>query len=526
MSGIVLTNGKIYTLDENFPKAHTVIIEKNRISKVSDKLEQNKGVKSLYIDLKGKTAIPAFCDSHFHLLLYAQSLNQIDFNPAGSLEGALNLVKARIKKNKPKKWILGKRLDINRWPNPKFPDKKSLDKISPKNPVAISSRDEHTLWVNSMALKMAGIDENFPDPVGGKIERYPNSNEPTGILREQATSLVNKIWSSPTSKEFEKLFDEVVQNCYKLGITSVHNFDGAKTHYFLKEMSERGKLSLRILEFFKDYKLDELIDSKIYSGMEDEYLKIGGIKLFADGALGSGTALVFEPYEGTEDNFGIEVTNIDKLKSQAAKANANGLNVAIHAIGDKGVHNALDAIEYSVHKNKKICKNRIEHAQLVRSSGLKRFSGLGITASVQPVHVVYDKDMAIKKWGKRCSNSYLLNSFLENKVRTILGSDCPIEDLDPLKGIYAAVTRKCKDNEKPFYPEERIDIKEAVLGFTKWPAIYSGEEGIKGSIGVGELADMIVLSDDIFEVSPREIPNIEVLATIFDGKIVYGEENL
>ncbi|MCJ7507217.1 MAG: amidohydrolase [candidate division Zixibacteria bacterium] len=527
-SRIVLTNGRIYTLDTNFRFAHTVAIEGNRISKVINGSEFKRDSKSQILDLKGKTVIPAFCDSHVHLLLLALSLNQIDLNKAKSLKQVLSLIKDKTKKSKPNEWISGRGWNINQWSTKKFPDKKSLDKISPCNPIALSSKDEHLLWVNSFALKLASINETTSDPIGGEIERYPNSNEPTGILKEEAMRLVRRILNKPNSEEFRKMFCEAVQNAYKFGITSVHNFDGGATNHLFEEMlSKEGKLPLRILEFFKDEKLEEFINSNIPIETKNEYLRIGGIKLFADGALGSRTALMFEPYENTKNNLGIEVTDSDKLKSMVSKANILGLNVAIHAIGDKGVHNALDAIEHSIRENKKYYANRIEHAQLVKPSDLKRFKNLKVTASVQPIHATSDRDMAIKHWGKRCVNAYRLKSFLNNGIRVIFGSDCPIEDLNPLKGIYAAVTRKReKVNESPFYPKERINIREAILGFTKWPAIASGEEKQKGSIQTGKLADMIVLSENIFKVPSREIPNIKVLVTIFDGKIVYGKKNL
>lgn len=525
---IILTNGRIYTLDRGFHIAHTVAIEGNRISKVTNASEFKKDSKSQILDLKGKTIIPAFCDSHVHLLLLALSLNQIDLSKARSLKQVLSLVRNKTKKSKPNEWISGRGWNINQWSIEKFPDKKSLDEVSPHNPVTLSSKEEHLLWVNSFALKLARINENASNPIGGEIERYPNSNEPTGILKEEATGLVHRIPNKPSKEAFRKMLCEAVQNAYRFGITSVHNFDGGATHNLLEEiLLEEGKLPLRILQFFRDDKLEELINSDTPIETGSEYLRIGGIKLFADGALGSRTALMFEPYEGTKNDFGIEVTDPHRLKSITTKANILGLNVAIHAIGDRGVHNALDAIEHSIRENKKYYANRIEHAQLVKPSDLKRFKSLKVTASLQPIHATSDRDMAIKHWGKRFANAYRLKSFLNNGIRVIFGSDCPIEDLNPLKGIYAAVTRKReKVNESPFYPKERIDIRKAILGFTKWPAIASGEEKQKGSIETGELADMIVLSEDIFKVPSKGIPDIEILATIFDGKIVYGEENL
>ena len=527
MPGIVLTNGRIYTLDEDFNRVCTVVIKKSKIIRVTNEFERTADKNSLFIDLKGKTVIPAFCDSHIHLLLYIQSLSQVDLSAAKSLRTVLDLIQNRAKKSNPGEWILGKGWNINQWSTLEFPDKKSLDKISPLNPVALSSKDEHLLWVNSLALKLAGIDSKFSDPEGGMIERYISFDEPTGILKEQAVSLIYKILDKPNARDFRKSFCGAAENAYRLGITSVHNFDGGTIHCLLESMAKEGNLPLRILDFFRDDQLDYCISSGISSGEGNEFLKIGGIKFFADGTLGSRTALMFEPYEKTDNDFGIEVTSVRKLESEVTRANANGLNVAIHAIGDKGVHNALDAIEHSTKKNRKRYPNRIEHIQLVRPSDLERFKNLGVIASVQPIHAVCDRDAALKHWGKRAINSYPLSSFLKNKIPTIFGSDCPIENLDPLRGISAAITRKKNKKDKTsFLVKEKIGIKEAVLGLTKWPAMASGEGSIKGTIQRGKLADMIVLSDDIFEVPPQELPNIEILATIFDGKIVYGQENL
>jgi predicted amidohydrolase YtcJ len=531
MKDLMLLNGKVYTMNPKQPKASAVAVGDSKIIAVGKTSDvENLGKRNFkVINLQGKTVVPGFVDCHTHFLSFALSLGQVNLDQIRSFDQVLSEIKTFAKRLRPKEWLLGRGWDKNILKKGGTFNKEVLDKICQKNPVALRSKDHHLLWINSLALKMAGIDKYKEDPPGGKIDRDPDSCEPTGILKENACELVWKKISSPSPEKHRRLLKEAMKKANSFGLTGIHNFEEQKAVFLFQKFLNEEELSLRVCFWISKEDLDSAISLGMRSIFGDENIMFGGVKLYSDGALGSQTALMFEPYENSQNNFGIEVTSQDQLTEWVKKASQGGISVAIHAIGDKGVHQALNAIEHAKNKN---LRNRIEHIQLLHPQDLKRFSKLGVIASVQPYHAPSDRDIADRYWGKREGLRYPYKSLLNQKTRLVFGSDLPIETMDPLKIIHAAVTRK-KEGERrtvrlrspssgAWYPQERLSLPEAIFAYTQGASYASYEEKIKGSIEIGKLADMVVLSKDIFEVSPEEILDTKVESTILGGEIVWG----
>jgi predicted amidohydrolase YtcJ len=520
MKDLMLLNGKIYTMNPKQPQASAVAVRDSKIIAVGKTSDvANLGKRNFkVINLQGKTVVPGFTDCHTHFLSFALSLNQVNLDQVNSFGQILSEIKAFAKKLRPKEWLLGRGWDKNILKKGGSFTKEVLDKICPNNPVALRSKDHHLLWVNSLALKLAEIDKYTEDPPGGNIDRDPIPGEPTGILKENACELVWKKISSPSPEQCERLLKEAMKRANSFGLTGIHNFEEQKAVFFFQKFLKDDELSLRVCFWISKEELDSAISLGLRSGFGDENIRFGGVKLYSDGALGSQTALMFEPYEDSEDNFGIEVTSQDQLTDWVKKASQAAISVAIHAIGDKGVHQALNAIEHAKNKN---LRHRIEHIQLLHPQDLKRFSKLGVIASVQPYHAPSDRDIADNYWGKRAGFRYPYKSLLNHQTNLVFGSDLPIETMDPLKIIYAAVTRrKEREKKRAWYPKECLSVPEAVFAYTQSASYASYEEKIKGSIKIGKLADMVVLSKNIFEVNPEEILNTRVESTILGGKIV------
>jgi predicted amidohydrolase YtcJ len=525
MKDLMLLNGKIYTMNPKQPKAEAMAIRDHKIIAVGKNSEiQNLGRKNFqFIDLEGKTVIPGLIDCHTHFLSFAKNLKRADLREISSLNKLESVLKSFSKKLKPNEWLRGDGWDKNILGDESIFTKEVLDQVCPQSPIALQSKDHHLLWVNSKALMVTGIDKSTNDPPGGMIKRDPVTREPTGLLIENACDLV---WKKipPLSKSVTKeLVKEAMKIANSHGLTGIHNFDEHDAFDIFQQLSESGELTLRVCLLIPYRDLDSFINLGLKSGFGNENLRFGGVKLYGDGTLGSQTALMFEPYQNSKDNFGIEVTSEEELTHIAKKASQARISVAIHAIGDKGVHQALNAIESSLeHKGKDSrLRHRIEHVQLLHPQDKKRFRKLGVIASVQPVHAPSDKKIAEKYWGKRCQFAYAYKSLLKSGARLVFSSDAPIETLDPFKGIYSAVLRKKGANEKSWYPKEKLKVAEAVFAYTREASYASYEENLKGSIEIGKLGDLVILSHDIFAIEPDRISDTKVECTILGGRIVF-----
>jgi len=524
---LVLFNGRVYTMDSEFPFAPALAARCGRIVAVGTDAEVRKlaGSESEFFDLKGRTVLPSFTDAHIHLTGYGLSLTQVQLDGITTLHEAVARVAERARTARPGEWIRGRGWNRNLWPGAPFPHKWDLDPVTPHNPVFLPSKDGHSAWVNSLALQLAGLTPDTPDPTGGQLERDPQTGELTGLLKEwPAMELVERAAGPLSVAEKAEVIQVATKHLHRLGIVGVHAPEEIHGFQALQSVWLAGKLNLRVSVMLPDKCLPAALELGLRAGLGDEFLRVFAIKIFADGALGSRTADMFEPYDNEPCNRGIEVTRSERLRQLVADCSSNGWNMAIHAIGDRANHRVLDVLEeYHAQWSRQGLRARIEHAQLLAPQDVPRLGALGAIASMQPIHCTSDVWMAEKHWGARCCGAYAWRSLLQSKAVLAFGSDAPVEDPDVLRGIYAAVTRQ-RENGTPaggWHTEQCLTVPEAVYAYTMGAAYASGEERSKGSLSVGKQADMVVLSQDIMQLPPQEILNTRVEATILNGNMVY-----
>ena len=524
---LIVTNGTIYTMDPRRPVVGAVAIAAGRIIAVGNDgdVRPYMGNGSQVLDLEGRAALPGLTDAHVHLLSYGLSLEEVDLTGARSLQEAVERVRGRMGTVAPGEWVTGRGWDRNLWSPPMPPTREALDAVAPANPVALSSKDGHAMWVNSAALRELGIDSATVDPEGGRIVRDAKTGEPTGILLEQA---IDAVWARippPGREALRRAVLEAAKRALSLGLTGVHNCEGGPEMAALAGLWQERALPLRVYELLPREGLGAAIDLGLCTGLGDEWLRVGHLKLFADGSLGSHTADMMDPYEGEGANRGVEVLTEEALRDAVERAAQARIATAVHAIGDRANRRVLDV--YTATREQWAARGlrpRIEHVQLLTAQDVPRFAQLGVVASMQPIHATSDMDMAEAYWGKRCARAYAWRSLLQAGAVLAFGSDCPVETLDPLAGIHAAVTRQRPDGTpaEGWRPEQRLAVAEAVRAYT-WGAAYAaGEEHLKGSLESGKVGDLVVLSDDIFRAPPESIGRTRVLATVCGGKLAFA----
>ena len=524
---LILRNGRIYTMHPGQPPQQALAIQGERLVAVGDDAEiwRWNGPATVELDLRGRAAFPGFIDAHVHLAGFARLLRRVDLAGVGTLREAVERVATRAGQMPEDAWVLGGGWNHNLWPEGRFPRKEDADGATGGRPLALHSKDGHVLWTNSAALALAGIHRDTPDPAGGEIERDPASGEPTGLLKERAAGLVTRVIPELSLEETAELLAEALPLIQGYGLTGVHDHEGAAPLGALQELRRQGRLGTRVCASLPAGSLEWALGLGMRSGWGDEWLRLGGVKVFCDGALGARTADMLEPYEGAPGQRGIEVTDAAALRQLARLAAGGGLSLAIHAIGDRANRQALDALEAAIRSGEgRGLRHRIEHVQLLHPDDIRRFGALGVIASMQPIHCTSDMDMADRHWGPRARWSYAWRSLLESGARLAFGSDAPVESMQPLRGIHAAVTRQRPDGTPTggWYPEERLTVEQAVAAYTLGAAYASGEESVKGSLVPGKLADVVVLSQDIFRIPPAEILATRVEHTILGGQVVYS----
>jgi predicted amidohydrolase YtcJ len=526
----IFINGKVFTCDDNNPFAEAVIIEGNKIlfvGSTNDALKRmNLDESNEVIDLKGKLMLPGFIDNHVHFIYGGLYLNGIDLRNANSTDELKKILKEYAEKNKGK-WITGGYWDHEKWEVKNYPTKELIDEVVSDQPVFVSRLDGHMGVANSLALKLAGITKETKSPEGGLIVRDPQTGEPTGLLKDAAMELIFNIIPSPSKEEYYDALLVALEEAKKLGITSVQDITFAEALESYQKARDENKLTCRIFTRWpiSDYK--SLVEKGIKVGYGDEYIRMGSLKAFADGSLGSSTAWFFEKYNHDTTTFGLpmDIVTDGSLERWALDADKNGLQISVHAIGDKANSYILDLFEKIVNENPKWDRRfRIEHAQHVKFEDIKRFAELGVIASAQPYHCIDDGVWAEKRIGPdRIKYTYPFKSFLDAGAKICFGTDWYVAPLNPLLGLYAAVTRRTLDDKNPdgWVPEQKISIEDAIKCYTIYSAYASFEENIKGSIEVGKLADLVVLSEDILTIDPIKIKDVQVVMTVFDGKIIY-----
>ncbi len=521
-------NGKIYTVNEKQPLAEAVITNGNKIIFVGSNIEAKKLIdkSTKVIDLKGKLMLPGFIDNHVHFINGGFYLLGIDLRPAKSTSEFKQILKSYAEES-PGKWITGGYWDHEKWENKNLPTKEMIDEVVPNQPVFVERLDGHMGVANSYALKLAGITKETQSPEGGIIVKDAKTGEPTGVLKDNAMSLIYDIVPTPTEDENYKAAIAALNEARKLGLTSVQDitFDDQLEVY--KKLKEEGKLTCRIYTRMPIAEYKKLIEENIQVGSGDEYIRMGSLKAFADGSLGSSTAWFFDKYNQDTTTFGLpmDIITDGSMDKWCTDVDLNHLQVSVHAIGDRANAYMLDLFEKIEKENPKWDRRfRIEHAQHVRFQDIPRFAELGVIASVQPYHCIDDGVWAEKRIGpERIKYTYPFKSFLDAGVKVCFGTDWYVAPLNPLLGLYAAVTRRTLDDKNPdgWIPEQKISIEDAIKCYTINSAYASFEENIKGSIEVGKLADLIVLSDDILTIDPIKIKDASVEMTVFDGKVIY-----
>lgn len=531
---IVFINGKIWTVDDSKPEAEAVAVFNGRIIAVGSTKEIQPfiGKVTRVVDLKRKRMLPGFIDNHTHFISGGFQLQNVDLRFAKDEYEFAAIIKKRAE-DRPGKWITGGDWDHDLWKSGKLPTKELIDQYTPTTPVFVNRYDGHMALANSYALKLAGITKDTPDPPGGTIVRDSITGEPTGLLKDEAMSPVYRVIPDPSDDDVLNAARLALAEARKFGVTSIQDMAYSNAERDIKtyvELYRCGELTSRMncATFITNWK--SLARSGLQAPFGNDMVRIGFLKAFVDGSLGSSTALFFQPYDSDPTTRGLpmDVVTDGRLEQWMTSADSARLQLRIHAIGDSANSLLLDMFERIVKKNPTWDRRfRIEHAQHIHPKDFKRFAKLGVIASVQPYHAIDDGRWAIKRIGyERCKTTYPFRTFLDNGVMMCFGSDWTVAPLNPLLGIYAAVTRRTTDGANPngWFPEQKISVREAIRCYTINNAYAAFEEKEKGSITVGKLADFVVLSDDILAIDPVKIESVEVEMTVLGGKIVYQKK--
>ncbi len=533
----VLVNGRIYTLNDAKPVATALSILGGRIMEVGtdEEVLAASGAGTQVLDLGGKTVVPAFIDAHGHLLNLGFSLQQLNVTGTPTYQAVVDAVAARAAQTPPGNWILGRGWDQNDWPEMAFPEHAVLSAVSLQNPVSLVRVDGHALLVNATALALAGITTQTPDPEGGRILRDAAGNA-TGVLVDNAMGLVRSIVPTPTPTQKREAVKLAITECLTHGITSVHDAGvDAATLALYREMIDAGEFSLR------DYAMIAATDVEAVNqalaaapviGYGDGRLTVRTVKAFADGALGSRGAALLAPYTDDPGNTGLLLTTPEALQSLTERALKAGFQVATHAIGDRANRMVLDAYAAALTAAGLDPKNndarlRIEHAQVVAPEDFARFAEMHVIPSMQATHATSDMPWAEARLGPdRIKGAYAWQRFIKAGCRIANGSDFPVEDVNPLLGFYAAITRQDRAGQpaEGWQPDQRMTREEALRSFTRDAAFAGFQEADIGAIETGKLADLAILDKNIMEIEPAEILQTKVVMVFFGGKVAYAAQ--
>ena len=474
------------------------------------------------IDGKGKTVLPGLIDAHGHVLELGRGHLQVDLRGTQSVADALECIGAFAQANPKSRWILGSGWNQVLWPNKQFPTAKDLDKVLPDRPAMLSRVDGHAVWVNSLALKAAGVTRATKDPAGGQIVRDANG-EPTGIFVDNAMSLIDKQVPPATDEEVRTALAAALADLSALGLTGVHDAGvDMRTYAAYRALGEAGQLSVRIYAMLADGKdARPVIAQGPKPSLFDDRLQLQAVKAWVDGALGSRGAHLLADYADQAHHRGLALYTPEQIKELGSLASQHGWQLNIHAIGDAGNRIALDTFEQTfTSAQRSALRPRIEHAQVISLDDLPRFARLNVIASMQPTHATSDMNMAEDRVGpQRIKGAYAWRTLLDSGARMAFGSDFPVELPNPFLGLYAAVTRQDREGHPPggWHPEQKLTRAEALRLFTLDAAYASGLETKVGSLEPGKWADFIIIDRDYFKVPESEIDDIKVEATYVAG---------
>lgn len=538
MSSLILYNGTIHTLDPARPHAQALGIANGRVVAVGSEGHVRAALPGAVtgINLHGRAAIPAITDAHVHLVWHALARRRVNLDGVSDFEAALELIAEAHRALPPGAWLEGRGWDQSLWG--RWPTSADLDRVVPDRPVALSRRDGHAVWVNAAALRIAGIDDQTPDPPGGSIRR--EAGQAVGLLFEHAIELIRRHIPEATARDRQDAIEEAIAEAHSYGMIGMHvptamnDGDGRMALEDVQQLRQRGRLKLRCLLAIGPDALEHALEVGLRTGLGDRLIRMGPLKLFADGTLGSETAEMLTPYEGRV-HTGMAVIPTETLNETIFRAMAGGIAVTVHAIGDAANRKVLDAYEAAQRRlgvaNWMTSEygpvlpipNRIEHCQVVHPNDIPRFKELNVVASMQPVHCTSDLLVADQLWGPRCRTAYAWRAFQEAGVTLAFGSDAPVEPLDPWPGVQAAVTRRRIDGTPPggWYPEQRLSLTETLTAFTYGSALAAGAADEQGMLKPGMLADVAVLNQDPFKIAPEALHTVRADMTLLEGEVVW-----
>lgn len=524
VADVLLTGGRIYTQYPAMPESNALAIANGHIVALGETAQSLRGPRTEVLDLQGGLALPGFVDAHIHLLWYGLGLEQVDLSEVASYAEVERRIQGRLDNTPAGRWVVGGGWNQDLWDGVQ-PDRRRLDRLSTAHPMLFSRKDGHSVWVNSAALALAGIDADTPDPPGGRIE-HDATGAPSGILSEDAMALVRRHVPLPDDSARDRALAAALALANRAGITAIHDMEGADARAAFAHALDGDRLSLRVQMMVDLASWRAGWPPDLPSNSGHPLLQTGALKIFADGALGSRTAAMLEPFAGSS-NRGVVVTPAEELRNLIAGAAGQGLACAIHAIGDAANRHVLDAFAATRDQwEPRHLRQRIEHVQLLHPADLPRLAQLGVIASMQPIHATADMELADQYWGGRSRLGYAWRSVLAGGAALAFGSDCPVEPLDVLAGLHAAVTRQRAEGTPPggWYPEQCLTLSEAVQAYTLGAAYAAGREAELGTLAPGKLADITVLDRDIFALPAEALLDTAVQATIVGGTVAYQRD--
>jgi predicted amidohydrolase YtcJ len=536
---LIVVHGRVYP-GGGAPTAEAVAVRGNRILAVGTtaEIESHRTDRTTVVDAGGGTVLAGFNDAHVHFLSGGESLDRVNLFDAETVEAAQQAIRSFADAGPDRPWVLGRGWLYGTFPGG-LPVKEQLDAVVSDRPALMECYDGHTVWVNSRALALAGITAATPDPANGLIVR-DGKGEPTGVLKESAQALVHEVLPKPTRDEKLDLIRKAIRYAQAVGVTSVQNAGMSPEELELyEELESRGELGVRMYAALSAPPGFSAEDGARYEEVLKHHpgtalLKTGAIKMFADGVIESHTAAMLEPY-ANEDTTGIPNYSVEEMNRIVAMMDAKGWQVFIHAIGDRGIRMALDAYEHAAEVNPVPARgrrHRIEHIEAVSASDVARFAKLGVIASMQPFHANPIQNVlevwAVNVGPERASRAWAWKSIQDAGGRLGFGTDWPVVDLDPRPGIHTALTRQTLDGrpEGGFVPGQRLPLASVLDAWTSGSAYASFEEERKGTLAPGMLADIVVLSEDVFAVPIEKVKDFEVETTVFDGRVVYSREDV
>ena len=527
---LVVTNANVQTIDAKRPTARSLAVIGDRIVAVGSDADTKSliGPGTKVIDAKGKLVVPGFNDSHVHFLETGLQLSSVDLRDAKTPQEFVARIKAFAAKLPKGRWITGGQWDHENWTPNNLPTASMIDAVTPDNPVSINRLDGHMSLANCLAMRLAGVDKSVKDVAGGEIVRDASGN-PTGIFKDAAQSYIERAIPAPSFEEQLEAAQAASDHAASLGVTSVQDVSAGTTVGAYQELLRRGTLKTRIYGCspMSDYK--RWANTGVRFAFGDAMLRVGCLKAYTDGSLGSTTAWFFDPYLDAPNTSGLPMGDVTTtMKQNIIDADKAGLQINIHAIGDRANATILDYFaEVEKTNGPRDRRFRIEHAQHLRQEDIKRFGSQKVVASMQPFHAIDDGRWAWKRLDeKRIKGTYAFRTILDTGGVLAFGSDSPVAPLNPILGVYAAVTRRTLDdkNQNGWVPEQKISVLETVRAFTWGSAYAEFQDHLKGTLEAGKLADFVVLSDDIFTIDPVKIRDVRVLMTVVNGKVVYERQ--